>query len=311
MHSIHFLKDTGAQLLKRVGASVACALLLLSVCSAPAAAASRMDGKDDVKGAESFAKLEGMRVHYRSYGKGSEALVFVHGWTCDLNFWRMQFPAFVGKTRVIAVDLPGHGQSDKPQIAYTMDLFARAVEAVMRDAGVRRAVLVGHSMGTPVVRQFYRKYPEKTLALVNVDGTFYPFAPRAAMEPFIAPMRGPQYREAATKMVESMFRPEQPAALREEIKTAMLSTPQQVAVSAMEGMADDSIWGEDQIKVPVLAILARTPYWPADNEQRFKKIAPQLDYRMWEGVSHFLMMDKPEEFNRTLAGFLAQHKLLK
>ncbi len=50
---------------------------------------------------------------------------------------------------MITVDLPGHGESDKPQIAYTMDLFARAVEAVMRDAGVDQAVLVGHSMGTP------------------------------------------------------------------------------------------------------------------------------------------------------------------
>jgi pimeloyl-ACP methyl ester carboxylesterase len=71
---------------------------------------------------------------------------------------------------VIALDLPGHGQSDKPQIAYTMDLFANAIDAVMRDAKVERAVLVGHSMGTPVARQFYRKYPQKTLAIVIVDG---------------------------------------------------------------------------------------------------------------------------------------------
>jgi pimeloyl-ACP methyl ester carboxylesterase len=311
MHSIHFLNRAGAQLLRRAGVLAACVLLSLSVCTVRAAATTPANEKNDVKGSEGFAKLEGMRVHYRSYGKGSEALVFVHCWTCDSSFWRMQLPAFVGKGRVIVIDLPGHGQSDKPQISYTMDLFARAVEAALRDAGVRRAVLVGHSMGMPVIRQFYRKYPEKTLALVDVDGALLPFAPRAAMEPFIAPLRGPQYRETATKFVETMFRPEQPAALREEIKTAMLSTPQHVAVSAMEGMADDSIWTEDQIKVPVLAVLARNPLWPADNEQRFRKIAPQLDYRMWDGVSHFLMMDKPEEFNRALAEFLTRHKLLK
>lgn len=311
MHSVPLLNRTGSPILKHAGGRVVCAILLLAVCSLPAFAATRGDEAGDAKGVEGFAKLEGMRVHYRSYGKGGEALVFVHGWTCDLNFWRLQFPAFAGKTRVIALDLPGHGQSDKPQVAYTMDLFARAVEAVLSDAGVKRAVLVGHSMGTPVVRQFYRKYPEKTLALGIVDGSLFPFAPRSVMEQFIAPIRGPQYRETATKMIEGMFRPEQAEALRSEIKTAMLSTPQHVAVSAMEGMIEDAIWTEDQIKVPVLAVLARSPFWPADNEQRFKKIAPQLDYHMWDGVSHFLMMDKPEEFNRALSDFLARHKLLK
>ncbi|MBA3239863.1 MAG: alpha/beta hydrolase [Acidobacteria bacterium] len=297
--------------LKRVGLRLACAILLLSLPSLPAVAVTRRDKAGAPQSVERFAKFEGMRVHYRSYGKGREALVFVHCWTCDLNFWRMQFPAFDGKRmRVIALDLPGHGQSDKPQTAYTMDLFARSVEAVMRDAGVRRAVLVGHSMGTPVVRQFYRKYPEKTLALGVVDGALYPFATRAAMEQFIAPLRGADYKEVAGKMIEGMTAQQTPA-LRAEVKASMLSTPQHVAVSAMEGMAEDSVWAEDQIKVPVLAILARTPFWPADIEQRYRKLAPALDYRMWDGVSHFLMMDRPAEFNRELSDFISRRKLLK
>ena len=166
----------------------------------------------------------------------------------------MQTPAFAAKSRVLAVDLPGHGASDKPQqVAYTMDLFARAVEAVMRDAGVKRAVLVGHSMGTPVVRQFYRRYPEKTLALVIVDGGLRPFAPRERMEPFIASLRGPNYREAAERVVDGIVQAVKSEALRAEIRAAMLATPQHVAVGAMEGMMEESVWKEDQIKVPVLA----------------------------------------------------------
>ena len=298
MHSNSFLR--------RVGMA-----LVLAVClTATAGAAGRQGKPGELKGAEGFAKFEGMRVHYRSQGKGDEALVFVHGWTCDLNFWRMQAPAFEGKARVVALDLPGHGQSDKPEVAYTMDLFARAVEAVLRDAGVKRAVLVGHSMGTPVVRQFYRLFPAKTRGLVFVDGSLWPFAPRAAMEQFMAPLRA-DYKKAATAMVEGMVGPMVSAPLREEVKASMLSTPQHVAVSAMEGMTDESLWKEDQIKVPVLAVIAPSPFWPADSEQRFRKVAPALDYRMWDGVSHFLMMDKPAEFNREVADFLARHKLLR
>src|ERR1039458_10340598 len=82
---------------------------------------------------------DGSRVHYESYGKGQEAVVFIHGWPCDLTFWRGQAPVYE-KHRALLVDLPGHGQSEKPDVAYTQERFARAIDAVMRDAGVTRAV---------------------------------------------------------------------------------------------------------------------------------------------------------------------------
>jgi len=72
------------------------------------------------------ATLDGMRIHYESYGTGKQAVVFIHGWTCDLTFWRMQAPVYE-KHRSLLIDLPGHGESDKPEIAYTQDFFARAV----------------------------------------------------------------------------------------------------------------------------------------------------------------------------------------
>lgn len=256
-----------------------------------------------------FAKLDGVRVHYKSYGKGREALVFVHGWTCNMTFWRGQVPAFESRTRVILIDLPGHGESDKPHVDYTMDLFARSIDAVLRDAGVERAVLVGHSMGTPVIRQFYRKYPEKTLALVIVDGALRPFADAAAMAKFIEPLRGPNYTEAAGRFLDGMLGPVSSPSLRQEIRSAMLGVPQYVAVSAMDGMFSKDIWTQDKISVPVLAVM--TKMWPPDNEQFDRSVAPQLDYQAWAGVSHFLMMEKPKEFNDALAAFLAKNGLLK
>ena len=54
-----------------------------------------------------FAKLDTMRVHYQNYGEGKEAVVFIHGWSCNLNFWKANIPAFVNQSRVIAIDLPG------------------------------------------------------------------------------------------------------------------------------------------------------------------------------------------------------------
>src|SRR5437879_6407875 len=176
------------------------------------------------------ATSDGARVHYESYGKGKDAVVFIHGWTCDLTFWRGQAPVYE-KHRSLLIDLPGHGQSDKPEVAYTQERFARAVEAVMRDAGVERAVLVGHSMGGPVGLTFVRLFPAKAKALVLVDA-FVPQAPKddAARERqkkqidgILQTWRGPDYRQSADKMIGSMFSDKTTPAMREEIRTKMLS----------------------------------------------------------------------------------------
>jgi pimeloyl-ACP methyl ester carboxylesterase len=258
-----------------------------------------------------YVSLDRTRIYYQSYGKGHNALVLIHGWSCNLDYWRDQIPDFAKRNRVIAIDLPGHGQSDKPQLVYSMDFFARAVDAVLHDAGVKRAVLVGHSMGTPVARQFYRKYPKKTLAIVIVDGALRPFGDKKMMDGFIASFRGPNYKETGAQMFAAMEGPQLSAELKERIQTSFLNTPQYVLVSAMEGMADDSIWGQDKINVPVLAIMAKSPFNPPGTEQFYKSIAPNLDFQMWEGVGHFLMMEKPKQFNEAVIAFLDKNALLK
>jgi pimeloyl-ACP methyl ester carboxylesterase len=262
-------------------------------------------------GESRFTKLDGARIHYVNYGKGDEALVLIHVWTCNVDNWRDQVPDFAKRNRLIAIDLPGHGQSDKPQITYSMELFARAVEAVMRDAKVKRAVLVGHSMGTPVARQFYRKYPAKTLAIVIVDGALRPFADKAMMDRFIEGFRAPNYKVAVGQMFAGMMGPNLPAEAQERIKASFLNTPQYVLVSAMEGMADASIWGEDKINVPVLAVMAKNPFYPPNMEQLYHALVPNLEYQMWDGVGHFIMMEKPKEFNAVVLAFLDKNKLLK
>lgn len=260
-----------------------------------------------------FATLDGMRVHYDNYGGGKEALVFVHGWTCNATFWKANVPAFVGATRVIAIDLPGHGASDKPEkIAYSMDLFARAIDAVLLDAKVEHATLVGHSMGSPVIRQFYRKYPAKTRALVIVDGSLKSMGTKESLKQFLDPFRGPDYKQHADRMVTSMTQPMKDEQARNEVKTAMLSAPQHVMISAFEGMLDPDIWKEqDKISVPTLAVMAANPQWNAAYETYVRGLAPGVEYQLWPGVSHFLMMDAPEKFNGTLMTFLKKNKLIR
>jgi pimeloyl-ACP methyl ester carboxylesterase len=264
---------------------------------------------DEASGSAHSAQLDGAKIHYTEYGAGQNALLFVHGWSCDETFWSGQASALGEKFHVITIDLPGHGQSDKPPVAYTMDLYARAIDAVLGEAKVKAATLVGHSNGTPVIRQFYRKFPEKTRALVIVDGGLRPIGNKEMMEKFVARLKGPNYEENTGKMIDGMTSPIKDAALREKIKAAMLRTPQFVAASEMEATLNPELWNPDKINVPVLMVLAKQPAWSAEYEHFVRGIVPDLDWQMWEGVSHFLMMEKPAEFNRAVVAFLEKHQL--
>ena len=257
--------------------------------------------------ASRFATLDGHRIHYQVSGSGSQTLVFVHGWACDASVWRLQVPYFARDRRVVVLDLPGHGASDAPEIAYTMDLFAKSVDAVMRDAGVAKATLVGHSMGTPVVRELYRQHPEKTVALVAVDGSLRALFSREDAEKLLTPYRGPEYKHALEGFVDYMI-PADQAALRDELKAVMTKTPPRIAVSAFENMIDPVNFREDPILVPFLNVLAKSSRWPEDYEAFVRKLAPQADYRVMDGVRHFLMLEKPDEFNAILAAFVEKQR---
>ena len=256
-----------------------------------------------------FATLDGVRIHYTNYGAGEKALLFVHGWSSDETVWKKQASELAATMRVITVDLPGHGQSDQPEIDYTMDYYARALDAVLRDAGVKKAVLAGHSNGTPVVRQFYRRYPQEVSGLIVVDGSLRPMGTVEEMQKFIAPLRGSEYAENAGKFIDGITAPMKDPAERTALKTMMLRTPQRVALSEFEAAIDPAIWKPDKIEVPTLVVLAKSPFWTAEYEKFVRDLVPQLQYETFDGVSHFLMLDKPAEFNAAVVAFLKKNQL--
>jgi len=291
--------------------TVTAALLLVSRASAQPLSHSG----NPIPGAIAhFAKFDTNRVHYLTVGKGAKTVVFVHGWSCHSGFWREQVPALADKAQLILIDLPGHGQSDKPRTDYTMDYFARAVLVVMRDAGVDKATLIGHSMGTPVICRVHAQAPEKVGALVAVDGVLRrpKFKPEDA-EKFAGPFRAPEYRAHVTNFVRSMFPNPGSETLRDRTLAEVLATPQHVMSGAMDGMfgAGQPAWDPQNVTVPLLVLNAKNRMWTADYEAWVKSASPRTDYRVLDGVGHFLMLEKPAEFNAALLSMLQKFDLVK
>ncbi len=247
------------------------------------------------------AQVDGIDIHWTSTGDGPDAVIFVHGWTCDSTSWQYQVPAISQQYRVVTLDLPGHGKSESPKDGqFSMQLFARAVEAVRSEAGIDQAVLAGHSMGTPVVRQYALMYPERVAGLVLVDGLVQLAGTAPVARPRMIGAEGRQMREGIARGMASTATPE----VQEQIVRMMLATSEATADGAMVATWDQSSWTNDVVSVPALGVYAGTS--SVANPDGMKRLYSQLEYHVIPGTGHFLMMEKPQEFNRLLGDFLAK-----
>ena len=218
-------------------------------------------------------------------------------------------PVLSQKYRVITLDLPGHGKSDPPKDGkFSMTVFARAVEAVRAEAKVDKAVLVGHSMGTPVIREYARMYPQHVAGLVPVDGLLR-WSRRLRQgrgAPNPAAMTGPDGMKARETMIRGMFTPATPAAVQQHVLKMMLAPPEATASGAMIATFDSADLNDFVSTVPVLGIYAGNS--PMTNRENLKKVFPNSEYVQVAGTGHFVMLERPEEFNRLLLAFLGKVK---
>lgn len=247
------------------------------------------------------ASVDGVPIHSTVRGTGPRTIVFVHGWTCDESSWREQVPFFEKNYRVITLDLPGHGKSGSPKSGpLTMELFAKSIEAVRVEAKAGKIVLVGHSMGTPVIRQYARLYPSNVAALVPVDGVLHLSGSANAPNP--DRMKGPDGMKNRETMIRGMFGKSATPAIQDHILKMMLAAPETTAWQAMAATFAPGNWTEETIAVPALGIYA--DHSAADDPAYFRKIFPNGSTVEVPGTGHFVMMEKPAEFNKLLADFL-------
>ena len=251
------------------------------------------------------ATVDGVPIHSTITGRGPKTVILVHGWTCDETTWTNQVPVLAKKYRVVTLDLPGHGKSGAPADGkLSMDLFAQAVEAARAEAGADHVVLVGHSMGTPVIVQYARLYPQHTSALVFVDGLVALGNGPGAPDPRqVAGPEGQKYRE---QMIRGMFSPSTTPANQAKILHMMLAPPESTALGAMQATFDPAIWKGDTLSMPILGIYA--DHSGLNNPVYMKAHFPDFEYHEVPGTGHFVMLDNPKEFNRLLLAFLKKQK---
>ncbi len=115
-------------------------------------------------------KANDLRFHYRDWNGHGWPVLLLHGLSSTSHIWDLVAARLVDEARVVAVDQRGHGQSDKPDSAYTFEEIGRDLEAVIAALDFERPVIVGHSWGAHVGLWLSARCPEVVGGLVMVDG---------------------------------------------------------------------------------------------------------------------------------------------
>lgn len=251
---------------------------------------------------------DGVHIEYHVYGSGDPAVVLVHGWSCDGNYWKEQIDALKSKYTTIVVDLAGHGASGANRADWTMGNFGEDVAAVVRQIHNPKVILVGHSMGAPVALEAARRIGDRVIGIVAVDSLKtigQPVMPEAQIEKILKPFRDDFIGHTREFVTTELFTADADPKFVQKVAYDMSLSPPQVAVPAMSSLLHlDYTPLLAELHVPVVAINSSIG-GPAD-EARIKKSLPTFRAVTIDKTDHFLMMDAADKFNPVLLTELDQ-----
>ncbi len=289
-----------------------CTLLLFSVCCAPPALEEPAPETAPAVIEGVATAPDGVSISFDSRGKGEVSLVFVHCWACDRSFWKEQLDVFSGSFRVVSLDLAGHGASGADREQWSIAGLAGDVKTVIEELGLERCILIGHSLGGPVSLLAAARMPRRVVGVIGVDtihSVDFQF-PREAVENLVRGFESDFMGMMETAVAASFPENANDSVLEWVTTRAKEANPEPVLAIAGDFPNFDPREALSGVKVPVRCINAR-PYSPGSFDTAIEANQKYADFDavLMEGVGHYLMLEKPEEFNQLLGGTI--EKIMK
>jgi pyruvate dehydrogenase E2 component (dihydrolipoamide acetyltransferase) len=250
----------------------------------------------------------GRPLRYLVAGAGDGVpLVFVHGFGGDLNNWLFNTEKLSSGRMAYAIDLPGHGESDKRVSGFT-DLVS-ALDGFLRAQGIDRAHLVGHSMGGAVVLRFAADNPDRVASLTLIDSAGLG---REINDNYVSGFIEANRRRELKEVVQLLFA-DTSLVTRQMVDDVLKYKRKDGVDAALRALAGDVFAGGAQaldlrdalktIEVPVLVI------WGAEDRvipsSHAEGLPDRVDVHLLDGQGHSPHMEAANECNRLIGRFVA------
>jgi pimeloyl-ACP methyl ester carboxylesterase len=241
---------------------------------------------------------DNVHIEYQVFGQGETAVILIHGWACDANYWNMQFDALKPHYTVVAMNLAGHGGSSANRSDWSIANYAADVAAVARQIPNAHIVLVGHSMGATVALAAAPLIGARLRGIVAVDALrsvgLPPLAARE-IDKHLAPFRADFVGETRKLVSNSLFPRGADRTLVQKIAYDMSLEPPAVAIPSMQALLSVDLTPLlAAIHVPVYAI--NSDLAPTD-AARIRKSLPDFTLDVMDHTGDFPMLEDPARFN--------------
>jgi pimeloyl-ACP methyl ester carboxylesterase len=250
------------------------------------------------------------KVTFDDRGRG-RVVVLLHGFLGSHLIWEKTMDDLARSYRVIAIDLPGHGDSDCLGYAHSTDLMAQCVTAVMDSLRLKKYVLIGHSLGGYVSLAFADLFPDSVKGLCLFHSTAYPDTEEKKRDRLRAISLVKQNKKLYTKtMIMNLFAEKNLKYLKNEIAFAAgiaAKTSQQGIVAALHGLRDwpgrDLILG--LVEYPVLMIIGEHDnVLPKESLLEQAQLLKNGTVAVLEHDGHYGFLESPRQTNKILRAFL-------
>jgi pimeloyl-ACP methyl ester carboxylesterase len=267
-------------------------------------------GQGDAKPAKVVVRAEdGLPIVCEVRGKGDTALVFLHGWCGDRAYWKNQVNVFDADYRIITLDQAGHGESGKDRKVWNVNGLAGDVESVVKSLGLKRVIIVGHSMGGPVGLAAAKRMPGKVVAVIGVDtlqNAEYKMPEEGSkkfLDAFDADFKGTM-RAGLTGLLNEKTDPD----LKKWLVTRAEAQDQKMALGLMRDFSGLDLKALlKEARVPVRCINSGGGYeFFAPTTVAVNKKYADYDAVMIDAVGHYPMLERPAEFNEKLRNVLKE-----
>lgn len=255
-------------------------------------------------------RCEGSNICYLEQGEG-EAVVLLHGFCGSAQYWEKVIPYLSGNYRVIAPDLRGHGSSDAPKGAYSVEQMADDVLALLDHLEISKATLLGHSLGGYITLSFAQRHASRLNGFGLIHSTGFPDS-EEAKEKRLASVNAIQSQgitEFVDGLVPALFSPatgEASPQLIERAKEIGYRTPPQGAIGAALAMRErpDRRDVISSSELPVLLVAgAEDGLIPAD--KTFTSTKPNITQATISGAGHMSLFEAPERLSEIIKDFLS------
>lgn len=282
---------------KNTRVAAAAALVVLAAAAVSACGGKTMSVKVERK---TCLAADGVELVYSVAGRGEPALVFIHGGLAERSFYDGQLAEFAARHKVIALDLPGHGESGSDRTKWGIPEFGADVKAVVEAEKVGKVILFGNSLGGPVAVEAALLLPGRALGVVGIDtfqGVNYTITLEEVRER--AEFFEKDYAAALKEMIGLLFHKDADPAVVADAEKRMMGTPPAAAKAMFMGMAGYDLGAAvRRLAVPLRAI--NGDLYPTEVEAN-RKLKPDFEAAIMEHIGHYPMIERPEEFNRLVA----------